>query len=477
MGQEIDNARFQQGDFDRFRRRLTDETRLLHDLMQKNAFSDQHPVAGFEIEAWLINPDMSPAPVNKAYLENLNDPLASAELAKFNIELNNVPRVLAGNAFSDLHRDLERTWMSAAATAEAMDIRLLMIGILPTLEQSSLNMNNMSDLNRYRALNEQFLHLRGKPIQLDILGREHLSLDHHNVMLESATTSFQIHMQVPLAQAHTYYNASLIASAPLVAVSANSPFLFGTDLWDETRIPLFEQSIETGGFNGAASGPVRRVSFGTGYIRHSIIECFEENLQHFPVMLPMSFDGPPDEFKHLRLHNGTIWRWNRPLIGFDDDGKPHLRIEHRTPPAGPTIIDSVANAAFYYGLTQNLCEEMVKLGSPIPFSQARDNFYQAARLGLNAHTYWRNGEKMRLKSIMQSEFIPRAMLGLKSLGISRCDIEDYLGVIQRRLETGQNGCTWQRLFMEQDTPTMASMTSTYLNHQTRGRPVSEWPPC
>ncbi|MEN8261641.1 MAG: glutamate--cysteine ligase, partial [Pseudomonadota bacterium] len=166
-----------------------------------------------------------------------------------------------------------------------------------------------------------------------------------------------------------------------------------------------------------------------------------------------------------------------PLIGFDEDGTPHLRIEHRTPAAGPTIIDCVANAAFYYGLTQNLCEEMVNSGNLIPFSHARDNFYQAARLGMNAHTTWRNGDRIRLRSIMLSDFIPRATLGLKSLGISRCDIEDYLGIIQRRIETGQNGCAWQKSFMKQDASTMTNMTNTYLNHQISGQPVSEWALC
>jgi hypothetical protein len=203
------------------------------------------------------------------------------------------------------------------------------------------------------------------------VGREHLKLDHHDVMLESATTSFQIHIQLPLDIAHHFYNASIIASASMVALCANAPFLFGKDLWDESRIPLFEQSIETGGYDGAAHGPIKRVSFGTDYARHSIIECFIENLDHFPVLLPVDSDSPNEAFEHLRLHNGTIWRWNRPLVGFDEDGTPHIRVEHRAPAAGPTTIDSMANAAFYYGVSKSLCDEIIEKGLSFPFSQAK----------------------------------------------------------------------------------------------------------
>lgn len=477
MGQEIDQTRFEQEDFEAFHRRLGRETRLLGELIEKKAFSRRPPVAGFEIEAWLLHRDLTPAPLNREYLERLNNPLASAELAKFNVELNNTPTPLAGKAFSRLDRDLGAIWKCASAAAEAMDTYLVMIGILPTVEQSLLNMDNMSELNRYRALNEQILRQRGKPIHLDIQGRQHLKLDHHNVMLESAATSFQIHMQVPLEAAHHYYNASLIASAPVVAVSANSPYLFGLDLWDETRIPLFEQAVETGGFNGAAHGPLRRVSFGSDYARKSIFECFKENLDHFPVILPIRFDTPAEQFQHLRLHNGTIWRWNRPLIGFDDDGTPHIRIEHRTPPAGPSIADSIANAAFYYGLTQNLCEQMQHSGALIPFAQAKDNFYLAARHGLNAHITWRDGEKFRLSSLLVSDLLPRAVLGLKSLHIAPGDINDYLDIIRQRIDSGQNGCAWQRAFPGNGASRMKAMTRAYIENQRRGDPVGEWTIC
>lgn len=494
MGQEIAFSQFDKSDFDRFYQNLKQETELLNKLIKQKACSTRSPVAGFEIEAWILDKELQPSPINESFLASLNNPLAFAELAKFNIELNSTPTPLAGNVFSRMHKQLQSTWDSAYQHAETLEHQLIMIGTLPTLKQSELSLGHMSDLNRYRALNEQILQARGKPINLDIIGNQHLKLDHDDVMLESATTSFQIHIQLPLDIAHHFYNASIIASAPMVALCANAPYVFGKDLWDESRIPLFEQAIEIGGYDGAAQGPIKRVSFGTDYVRKSIIECFDENLAHFPVLLPASLDAPKEAFAHLKLHNGTIWRWNRPLVGFDDDGTPHLRIEHRTPAAGPTTIDAMANAAFFYGVAKNLCDQVMQDGLVLPFSQAKDNFYQAARYGLDSHIIWLDGNKHRLQSLIRSELIPRAILGLKSLGVTRCDIEDFMDIILHRLNTKQNGCHWQRQFITNQRQFLTSqshknkaehgfintqqqyklMTRAYLKNQQSGKPVSEW---
>jgi len=473
MGQEILFSQFEPSDFEHFHRQLTKETLLLKKIIEQDACSHRSPVAGFEIEAWLLEPDMQPSPSNDVFLKHFNNPLAFTELAKFNIELNSLPTPLTGNVFSQMYQQLQQTWEAAVQQADNLEKKLLMIGTLPTLKQSSLGLKNMSDLNRYRALNQQILQARGKPIRLDIIGHQHLKLDHHDVMLEAAATSFQIHIQLPLAIAHHFYNASIIASAPMVAVCANAPFLFGQDLWDESRIPLFEQAIETGGYDGAAQGPIKRVSFGTDYARESIMECFTENLVHFPILLPANVDTATEAFEHLKLHNGTIWRWNRPLVGFDDDGTPHIRIEHRTPAAGPSLIDMMANAAFFYGLSQNLSHEMLQKGLLIPFSQAKDNFYQAARWGLDSHITWLDGRKHRLWNLSCEELVPRALDGLLSLGVSRTDSESFLDVIRQRLYKQQNGCQWQRQFIQQQN-NFTLMTADYLKHQLSGQPVSEW---
>ncbi len=475
MGQEIHDAQFKPGDFTDFHQKLKQETKLLGKIIDQDACSRKAPVAGFEIEAWLIDNKLQPSPQNRKFLETLDNPMAFAELAKFNIELNTEPMPLTGDVFSQLHKQLASTWHSAARHAETLHTHLLMIGILPTLRQSSLGLENMSDMNRYRALNEQILHSRGRPIHLDISGHQHLKLEHHDVMLESAATSFQIHIQLPLRIAHHFYNASIIASAPLVAVCANAPYLFGKELWHETRIPLFEQAIETGGYQGVAHGPLKRVSFGSEYARKSIFECFAENLDHFPILLPETFDSSIEALQHLRLHNGTIWRWNRPLIGFDPDGTPHIRVEQRTPSAGPTLVDAIANAAFFYGLAKNICDEIIEKGLPLPFAQAKDNFYQSARNGQGSTIIWFDGNKQRLQNLLQSELLPRAKTGLLSFGIDRQDIDLYLSVIAQRIANKQNGSFWQQQFMHRQQTDFKTMTENYLHHQITGNPVCEWP--
>ena len=474
MGQEISQSQFNVADFDHFHKELTAETQLLHQLFEQKAFSNTDLVAGLEIEAWLINQDMKPAPINEQYLASLNEPLVSAELAKFNVELNTHPIALTGTIFSQLHSQLESTWNRAAQHAEKYRSSLLMIGTLPTLKPSDLNVSNMSDLNRYRALNEQILHARDKPIHLNITGEQHLKLEHQDIMLESATTSLQLHTKIPLDLAHHFYNASIIASSAMVAICANSPYLFGKNLWHESRIPLFEQAVEIGGYNGAAHGPVKRVSFGTDYARKSIMECFQENLDHFPVLLPVDLGRASNSLEYLKLHNGTIWRWNRPLIGFDQDGTPHIRIEHRTPAAGPSIIDIVANSAFYFGLAKNLCDHIIEHGLPLQFTQARDNFYQAARHGLNSHVSWFDGNHHRLHHLLATELIPRAISGLESLGISNTDSQLYMDIIRHRAETKQTGSEWQRQFMQDQPDNFVGLTRQYLSNQNQNKPVSEW---
>lgn len=474
MGQEIHTTSYQDADYQRFYQRLLAETELLGKFIQDKVCSEIPPVAGFEIEAWLLYDDMRPAPLNEAFLQTFNNSMAAPELAKFNVEMNTPPVALTADVFSRLHHDLGDTWQHAELHARQMDLNLMMIGTLPTLQQHELNLNNMSNMNRYRLLNQQVLATRGRPIVLDICGHEHLRVEHHDVMLEAATTSFQLHIQTPLSMAHHFYNASIIASAPMVALCANAPYLFGKDLWSETRIPMFEQAVALGGYRGASEGPLHRVSFGSDFARQSILECFQENLQHFPVLLPESFDDAPELFSHLRLHNGTIWRWNRPLVGFDEDGTPHIRIEHRTPAAGPTVFDSIANAVFFYGLVKNLCDDCVAGHIDLSFAQAKDNFYQAARHGLDSPVTWFAERKLRLLSLFEQELIPRAEQGLQALGIDAGDSHVYLDGIRQRIANQQTGSQWQRLFIKANPGEFSALTRLYLQKQRQGQAVAAW---
>ncbi len=475
MGEEIKSSHFVASDFSRFESSLAEETDYLTELFAQNEFVNEHPVSGFEIESWLVDYDYHPAPLNEAFLKAFNNPLASPELANFNVEINTEPRTLNGHVFSAMHQSLIDTWTRCKNTAADLEAKILMCGILPTIKNEDLNLSNMSKMKRYRALNREVFHRRkGKPITLDINGKEHLKVTHRDVMLESAATSFQIHIQVSPQQAVRFYNASILLSAPLVALTANSPYLFGKDLWDETRIPLFEQAVAVGGFAGAAFGPISRVTFGSGYARDSLLECFTENLEHYPVLLPVELDGGKNKLAHLRLHNGTVWRWNRPLIGFDEQGKPHLRIEQRVVAAGPSNLDAIANAAFYYGVVNYLANAEIPPERLLGFAQAKDNFYRASHLGLKAQLTWLDGVQASAHELLTEKLLPMAYLGLEQLGISKTDINEYLSVIKNRLQLKTNGATWQRQYVKKHGKDMVALTEIYYQQQNSGLPVHEW---
>lgn len=471
MGQEITNTSFSKKDFRIFSSCLKQETKILNEWFEQGVLSNDGLVGGFEIESWILDRALRPAPVNKEFLEHFNSSLASPELASFSLEFNNLPRDLINAVFSDFHTELENTWKQAQDVAKNLSIpsTLLLIGTLPTFQLSSLSKDTMSDMNRYRALNEQIMARRKeKFLHLYIQGNELLELDSGNVMLEATTASFQIHTQVPAQEAHHYYNAALMITAPLVVIAANSPYIFGKNLWNETRIPLFEQSIDTA--NPAV--PIKRVSFGSGYIKESILECFEENLKDFYILLPI-IEKDDGTLSHLRLHNGTIWRWNRPLLGFNEQGQPHIRIEHRAIPAGPTFIDMIANAAFFYGL-QHYWAQMLKNGHSLPeFNEIKSNFYTAAIHSFDHSIIW-FGEHVESVELLRNILLPQAEKGLSMMNISFSDIQKYLSIIAARIENQQTGASWQRKYVALHKCDMTELTRTYQRFQESGAPVHTW---
>lgn len=474
MGEEIRTSSFSDTDFNRFKNSLIKETELLENWFKEKKFSSVSNRAGFELESWLVDEQLYPASINEIFLKNLNSPLASPELANFNVELNSTPCNLSGDALTHMQNELDENWLKCKKTAKELNSDIVMVGILPTLDNDVLHLANMSKMKRYRALNREVLHQRkGKPLVFDINGVEHLRVRHRDVMMEAAATSFQIHLQVNMDNAVRIFNASIALTGPLLALSANSPYLFGKDLWDETRIPVFEQAVAVGGYDGAAFGPIRRVTFGDSYIRESLFECFRENLEHYPVLLPVELENG-DSLAHLRMHNGTIWRWNRPLIGFDESGEPHLRIEQRVVPSGPTTLDAIANAAFYYGAVTALAELDEPIENQISHSFTRDNFYAAAKFGLRSSQRWINDEDINAKDLILEKLLPLAHQGLTSLGISIEDSDKYLGIIHDRVKSGQNGSTWQRLFVQKHGRDMIALTKAYIKNQNSGVPVHRW---
>lgn len=469
MGEEIRTRNFTRSDFEAFRERLKEETALLHYLFENRGLSDREFVAGFELEAWLLDAHGNAHPENETFLKRLKHGLVVPELAKFNIELNGSPTSLQGKAFSRLQDELGATWTKCVNCAHMLGLNLLQIGILPTISGDDLQAENMSGLTRFAALNEQVLIRRDhQPFLLDIKGMEHLRHTHPSVLTEAAATSFQVHLQVQPAAAAALYNSAVLASAACVGVATNSPMFLGKQLWMETRIPVFEQSVDVG------SSDFKHVTFGSGYVKDSLFEVFEENLTNYDPLIPQVDDVAPGRFAHLRLHNGTVWRWNRPLVGFDYDGVPHLRLEHRVIPAGPSLVDNIANAAFFYGLVLNFAGEIDTLTDEIPFEKARRSFYRAARQGLDALVDWRRGESVELRELLLTELLARARLGLLSQNIPETESHEFLNIISKRVEARQTGAHWMRGWLEKHGSDQQALVLAYLERQSEGAPVGEW---
>jgi hypothetical protein len=420
----------------------------------------------------LLDRNFYPVAENETFLERLDHPLVVPELSRFNVELNVTPQRLAGHGLRMMEDELAATWRRCLDVAHDLESTMIMIGTLPTVRRQDLNLGNISKRNRYYALNEQVLKVRGgRPLRLEISGRDRLDLTQLDVMMEAAATSFQLHLQTPATEIARYYNASMILSAPLLALASNSPFLFGKSLWNETRIPLFEQAVDTG---DARHPELRRVTFGSGFIEDDPIAYFRENVEQYPILLPMRFEDGGERLRHLRLHNGTIWRWNRLLVGFDEADTPSLRVEHRVMPAGPTIVDMVANAAVYFGAACFLAELHVAPETDISFATAQENFYRAARDGLDARLIWLDGSEVSAKDLLTDEIVDMARQGLIQLGVDRDDAQLYLDLVRTRIRTGQNGTAWQRAHAEKYGNDFFRLTADYLAHQRSEMPVHEW---
>ena len=475
MGDEIPVETFTVRDFQSFDAALREETRLLREALQQRAAEPPQPVAGFELETWLVDRNWCAAPRNEEFLALLDDELVVPELARFNVEFNTTPQDLTGGALDRIETSLRSNWRAAQNRVRHIGLRLLMIGILPTVRQEQLCVDNMSDRARYRALNEQVLRMRhNRPLVLDISGCQRLHLQQSNVMLESAATSLQIHLQVPWRQAADYYDAAQVVAAVMVAACSNSPYLFGHDLWAETRIPLFEQAVNTAISDERGTSVPARVTFGDRYLQRTILDLFQENLERFPVLLPSVTADDPSKMHHLRLHNGTIWRWNRPLVGCDDGGVANLRIEHRVVPAGPSVTDIVANATLFFGLVEALVKHHQDFRERLPFAVAKANFYTAARAGLDAEVRWLSPQPRSVGELILEDLLPLAATALVRLNLDQSHISHYLQIVERRVARRQTGADWQRGFVARHGDDMEALTAAYWERQESGEPVGEW---
>lgn len=476
MGEEIGSEPFTEAGEARFALNLKRETEILLEwLADSTAAPSEIPRLGFEIEAWLVDSKQRPLAANDTFLEALAHPLATEELALFNVEFGSSVFTLQSDCFSRILEEWQTTLNFARETIQGLKGDLVLMGSLPTLVGSDLNLGNMSNRSRYHGLNEAVLRLRAlRPLRLDIDGHHPLHEEHSDVMLEAAATSFQIHMETHPGMAHCLYNAAVTASAPVLAAAGNTPYLFQHRLWEETRIPLFEQAVEVGGFGESARGPVRRVSLGSRYLQSSIAEIFVENLEHFPILLPAQLAERDPSLPHLRLHNGTIWRWVRPIVSRDESGRLRMRIEHRCLPAGPTLQDMLANTAFLLGLVEHLIAQPGYANAGLEFPENRDQFYAAARHGLGARMRWGSLQALPSRTLILRHLLPLAAEGLDRLGVDPTERDHLLGLISARVSSGQTGSVWQQRWIERHGHDWPGLVCAYKERQWVGHPVHTW---
>jgi gamma-glutamyl:cysteine ligase YbdK (ATP-grasp superfamily) len=475
MGEDIGQSEFDAADFEAFRARLREETKTLKRWFDERRFDASDIfTTGLELEAWLVDGDCLPSPHAEEFIATANDERVVPELSKFNFELNADPLALRGDCLERVFNDVTALWDRCVRVGETLNLKPVATGILPTVRDEMLQPAWMSDSNRYRALNKELIKARrSEPLHICIDGDDRLDYRCDHIMLEAACTSLQAHLKVNQDDAARFYNASIIASAPLVAASANSPFLYGHLLWSETRIPAFEQSTKIHGFRDLEGRDVLRVTLGTGYVRHSLLELFLENLS-YPALLPMHVEETAT-LPHLRMQNGTIWRWNRPIVGFGDDGAPHLRVEQRVMPSGPTVTDMIANLAFYYGLALALGRSATPPESEMPFETARANFYACARDGLAAQVRWA-GKTIDVRSLLLEKLLPAAKTALAMEGLEPDSLDYFFDtVLQERIMSGQTGAEWQRRFYRTRGRNFQALTERYVELQACGEPVHKWP--
>ena len=471
MGNDVSKEYYSVDEYDQFRYQLRKETQVLKKWFKNKSFEKGVRKCGIELEGCLIDKDFQPCLKNNLLISD--EKHIDAELSKFNFEIHTDVHKIQSDVLTQLNKELKGTLDNCQNILEEHQSQHTLIGILPTITQELMNLNTMSEMKRYKALNHKILEIRkSNPIKIDINGEEHLHIIKRSIMMEAVTTSLQIHVQVSLKNPATLYNIATLISGPMVGISANAPILFDKILWDDTRIPIFEQSVSMTDYL-KKTPHYKRVTLGHQYI-NSLYDLFSENMKMYPILLPEKNRLIQEKLFALRLHNGTIWRWNRPKIGWNENGVPNLRIEHRVMSAGPTIKDVIANTAFFIGLLYGYLSKDKEICSKIPFTTAKHNFYEAAKHSLDATLVWKNRERRTLSELCINELIPIAKKGLRDLGIIERDIQYYLkDIIYNRVKNRQNGAIWQKEVFHNNHDVL-ELIKKYVKNQQADKPVHEW---
>jgi gamma-glutamyl:cysteine ligase YbdK (ATP-grasp superfamily) len=489
MGRDIQAIKISGEDRRKYREKLRRSLDVFDRMLRESIFDTNLSLVGQEIELNLVDERGEPSMRNAAVLDAIANPAWATELGQFNIEINVPPRALSGDALASLEDEIRADLNAADTKACGSGSRLVMIGILPTLRQDDVHEGTLSANERYWVMNEQIFAARGEDIRIAIDGSEQLLTHADSITPEAACTSVQLHVQVSPEAFASYWNAAQAIAGVQVALGANSPFLFGRQLWHETRITLFEQATDTRPDELKQQGVRPRVWFGERWIT-SVFDLFEENIRYFPALLPICEDEDPlaalqsgscPRLDEMTLHNGTIYRWNRPVYAAVE-GKPHLRVENRVLPAGPSVADTIANAAFYYGLVRALAEAQRPIWTQMSFATASENLHNAARHGIEAHLYWPGLGEAPAAELILRRLLPLAKDGLGRWGVSLTDADRLLGIVEQRCLTGQTGAAWQIAAAEAHASSGADrrealrlMTQQYIEHMHTNQPVHTWP--
>jgi CBS domain-containing protein len=471
-----------------FVKRMLEDVRALERMMLSGQIESGVRRIGAEQEMFLV--DRALAPANKALelLEHLPKASFTTELALFNLEANLQPLQLSGACLSAMENEIDTLLAEVRKVAATKNTQIVLCGILPTLDKPHLGLESMTPIPRYRQLNDIMVAQRGGHFKALIKGMDELQTLHDNVMLEACNTSFQLHYQVGAQEFAHLYNLAQLVTAPLLAAGVNSPVLLRHRLWHETRVALFQQSLDTRHEHKVQRGVRQRVSFGDEWVKESILEIYRDDIARFRSLITAAPDESPlgmldrgliPPLKSLRLHNGTVYRWNRPCYGIHE-GKAHLRIECRVLPAGPTVRDEVANAAFFYGMMAQLADEYGDVTKFMAFDDAKANFVAAARYGLHARMKWVKGKTWAVDELILKQLLPAARAGLKKQDVDQADIDRYLGVLEERVLSTRTGAQWAfdslAAMGEQGRAVdrYRALTAAMVENQVKGAPVHTW---
>ena len=490
MGEDVAGTGYTREQRQRYREKVRQNLDVFEQMLSQSSFDFERPMTGMEIELNLVDQAYQPRMSNAEVLTRIADPGYQTELGRYNIELNVPPRPLPGDAALELEVDLRRSLNRAEGLANRTGAHIVAIGILPTVMPEHFSTEWMSANTRYAALNEAVFNARGEDVFIDIEGPtgERLATYADSIAPESACTSVQLHLQVAPQEFAAHWNAAQALSGPQLALGANSPYFFGRRLWAETRVELFAQATDTRSVELKNQGVRPRVFFGERWIT-SIFDLFEENVRYFPALLPETSDEDPvavlargdaPKLHELRLHNGTVYRWNRPIYDIVDN-TPHVRVENRVLPAGPSIVDTLANSAFYYGVLRMLASDDRPVWTKMSFAAAEHNFQACARRGIESRVYWPGFGEVAADELVLRHLLPLAHEGLEQWGVSAAVRDRYLGVVEGRCTSGMNGAAWQVATVERlenkgadRASALSGMLERYVEGMAANEPVHTW---